>query len=143
MLSPTLEMEIDSPKRLLYFTKSKQVLYPLTWLTVGVCDQSFGIHVAELAHFPEKVLRMARRKADELEDFSGKETTDQMSTLSREDVEQGSKLLKSILLEWRDQVREKGLEGDEKQMIGTFKGLLEKNKQGLEGNMWIQEAMAL
>lgn len=86
---------------------------------------------------------MARRKADELEDFSGKETSDQMSILPREDVEQGSKLLKSILLEWRDQVREKGLEGDEKEMIGTFKGLLEKNKQGLEGNMWIQEAMAL
>ena len=111
-------------------------------LTVGVCDQSFGIHVAELAHFPEKVLKMARRKADELEDFSGKDAAE-ISSTDRADIEQGSKLLKSILLEWRDIVKQKGIDGDEKEMIGTFKGLLDQNKQALEGNTWIQEAMAL
>ena len=109
----------------------------------GVCDQSFGIHVAELAHFPEKVLRMARRKADELEDFSGKDTAEEASNVPTEDIETGSKLLKSILVQWKDQIKEKGVEGDEKEMIGAFKALLAKNKQELEGNMWIQEAMAL
>src|SRR5579859_3134479 len=147
MLWRMLAMELDKTRKSRFSTKSKMVTTPNPhpphpsngFDDVGVCDQSFGIHVAELAHFPEKVLKMAKRKADELEDFSGKDAMEVVSNAPREDVEQGSKLLKSILLQWRDQVRQKGCEGDEREMIGTFKGLLEGNKQALEGNMWIQE----
>jgi hypothetical protein len=88
---------------------------------------------------------MARRKADELEDFSGKDLSadEPVNEGDQKDVEEGSKLLKGILLEWSDTVRERGIEGDEKEMIGTFKGLLDRNKSALDGNVWIREAMLL
>ncbi|KAM6951409.1 DNA mismatch repair protein Msh2 [Aplochiton taeniatus] len=67
----------------------------------GVCDQSFGIHVAELACFPEAVVAMAKEKAAELEEFQDPagEGTDQSPEAKRRctDKQVGESLIQGFL----------------------------------------------
>jgi len=39
----------------------------------GPCDQSFGTHVAEFAHFLESIVDLAKQKVVELEDLLNSE----------------------------------------------------------------------
>lgn len=105
----------------------------------GVCDQSFGIHVAELVRFPQKVINMAKRKADELEDFSGKHE-EGFAQASKEEVEEGSKLLKEMLAKWKEDVESQGL--TKAQQVERMKELVRENS-GLRANGFFKGIEAL
>ena len=105
----------------------------------GISDQSFGIHVAELVRFPQKVVNMAKRKADELEDFSGKHEEVQVKA-SKEEVEEGTKMLKEILAKWKVQVEAEQL-GKEDQ-VQRMKDLVMGN-DALLANPFFQSIKAL
>ncbi|KAI9878678.1 MAG: MutS-like protein [Pleopsidium flavum] len=105
----------------------------------GVCDQSFGIHVAELVRFPPKVVNMAKRKADELEDFTGKHDEVALKH-SKQDVEEGSAMLKEILVQWKKEVE--GKEMSKEDMVGKMRDLVLGNEKLLE-NPFFQSVKAL
>lgn len=67
----------------------------------GACDQSFGVHVAEMAHFPLSVVTVAKRKAAELETRGVSAKKLKASNVSEEEQIAGRKLVDDFLREIR------------------------------------------
>ncbi|KAL7753100.1 MSH2 protein [Sorochytrium milnesiophthora] len=65
----------------------------------GACDQSFGIHVAEMVGFPPSVVNLAKRKAAELEDFET-HASGAHAQLTPEQEERGNQLIEQFLSEF-------------------------------------------
>ncbi|BEI87420.1 uncharacterized protein CcaverHIS019_0101380 [Cutaneotrichosporon cavernicola] len=102
----------------------------------GHSDQSFGIHVAELARFPEPVVRLAKRKAEELEDF-GEGDASPAAKLPKEEVDAGTEIVHSFLDEWRR--RAEG--GDGEVQLAALRAAVDEYKDKFEGNAWITNVL--
>lgn len=61
----------------------------------GICDRSYGIHVAELAGFPPSVIKLAKRKAEEMEDVDDEESP--LLTVDAKTTEEGMKIIEEFM----------------------------------------------
>lgn len=111
----------------------------------GMSDQSFGINVAEVVRFPQKVVNMAKRKANELEDYAQEgdsETAKKMAKkYSKEEMQEGSQILRSLLKKWASQVN---LESESPQEAANkLQALVATGefKQKLDNSPYIQDIM--
>ncbi|ORX80440.1 muts 2 [Anaeromyces robustus] len=112
----------------------------------GTCDQSFGIHVAELADFPKDVIKLSKRKAAELEDFStSSDTTEgqqqikkkKLTTCSREEIENGNIIIKQYLQEFSKIQNLKSMTKDE--IDNALIKLNSKYENDIQGNSFLRE----
>jgi len=116
----------------------------------GVCDQSFGIHVAELANFPESVVKLAKRKAEELEDFGDGAADHQPVKYSKAEIDEGTALVKDFLDTWQARTGGSlGAAGDGDEAMGAseeaqldeLRRLGEEWKGRFEANAWVRGLM--
>lgn len=112
----------------------------------GISDQSFGIHVAEVVKFPQKIVSMAKRKAAELEEYNDNKedpyVADKRSKCTNEEVAHGSELLKKILKEWRTSVDFDKVSSTE--AVEKLKELVNgQYKDDVMNSKYIQEVLSL
>ncbi|CAG8822315.1 8911_t:CDS:10, partial [Gigaspora margarita] len=103
---------------------------------VRIYDESFGIHVVELANFPEIAVKLARRKANELKVFMNHAK----DKCSKQEIEKGDIIIKEFL---RDIAQTPDPESmNYNSILDRIQEVKGKYQEKIEGNPWFRDVIA-
>lgn len=107
----------------------------------GTCDRSYGIQVAELAGFPPTVIKLAKRKAEEMEDMEDGEMPP-LLTLDAETTAKGMSIVEDFLRDFSKRTQTPpSKRRDTGEDIDDVSTLVNKYKDLVHGNAWARKVL--
>lgn len=109
------------------FDKDITLLYKVE---PGTSDQSYGIQIAELADFPDTVIRLAKRKAEELEGHD-----EPQSAVPEDGAEDGIALVDQFLQAWSERCGEKRAKTDPEAQLAALQSCIAEYDEKIRTNV--------